>query len=215
MNREAVLSRIEQIAREQGGYLTSGQAKRLDVAANDLARLCRTRHLRRAARGVYALTGVFESPREHVIAAWLRLNGDRLPWDRAEPVAVASHLTAAELHEVGTFPPGVPSFTLTKRRYRPPAGSVRLYESRLAPTDWDWMYLPEGLRMPVTAPERTIVDIAFSGEDRDHVLDALAEFRHRGAISEGALKEALQRRKERRGRGSVAWLVDYLGHDGA
>jgi hypothetical protein len=210
MQRDEALERLSEIAREQGGYVATRQAKRMGVTAEDLGRLAKMSHLRRVRRGVYALHGAYPSPHEETIAAWLRLIGDYLPWDDREPDAVASHATAASIYRVGTFQSDAPSFTVRRRRFRPTDDSLRIYEARLDPADWRREPLPEGLDMPVTTPERTVVDLAFIGEERDHVLDALAEFRHRGLIADLKLADAIRRRRALRGRGSVAWLADVV-----
>jgi predicted transcriptional regulator of viral defense system len=159
---------------------------------------------------VYALPGSFAGPREDVIAAWLRLVGNRLPWDITPPSAIASHATAASLHGFGTFAPAATTFTVARRRFQPPAGSVRIYTARLEPLDWQWVTLPEGIRMSVTTPARTIVDLAYAGEEHGHVLDALAEARELGFVSDETVADTLARRRARRGRGSVDWLAAAL-----
>lgn len=209
MDRHTVVENLSEAAREQAGYVTSAQAKRLGVHS-DLAAMARRGDLRRVSHGVYALPGSFPGPREDTIAAWLRLVGDRLPWDKTEPSAVASHATAASIHGFGTFVPASPSFTVERRRFQPPDGSVRLYTAQLDPADWAWFSLPEPIRLPVTTAARTIVDLAYAGEERAHVLDALEDAREAGLVSEDALAEAVGRRRRRRGRGSVAWLASAL-----
>lgn len=204
------IDKLGEAAREQAGYVTTAQAKRLGVSA-DLAALARRGDLRRVGHGIYALPGSFPGPREDAIAAWLRLVGGRLPWERSEPTAVASHATAADILGFGTFVPTSPAFTVRRRRFRPPDGSVRFYTAHLDPADWKWFRLPEGIELPVTTPARTIVDLAYAGEERGHVLDALDDARDAGLVTDDALAEAIGRRRRRRGRGSVGWLASSLG----
>jgi predicted transcriptional regulator of viral defense system len=206
MKRPASLERLSELAREQAGYATAAQAKRLGMKGDDLARMARRGDLRRVERGVYALPGSFASPRERTIAAWLRLSADRLPWDATDPRAFISHKSAAALHGFGTLVPSSPTVTVVGRRFQPPDHSLRLYTAQLEPSDWQWLMLPEGIALPVTTPARTIVDLAYDGEERSHVLDAMAEARERGLIDDQGLAEAIARRRARRGRGSVAWL---------
>lgn len=210
MDRHRVIEALSDIAREQAGYVTTAQARRLGVPGDNLARMARRGDLRRVRHGVYALPGSFPGPREDVVAAWLRLVGDRLPWDRASLPAVASHTTATEIHGFGTFPPASPTFTVPKRRFQPPDRSLRVYTAQLEPVDWEWVVLPEGVRMPVTTPARTIADLAFAGEEQGHVLDALAEAREAGLLNEADVAAAVSRRRRRRGRGSVGWLAAAL-----
>jgi len=212
VDRQTAAKLISDVAREQAGYVTAAQAKRLGIEGNDLVRLARQGDLRRASPGVYALPGSFPGPREETIAGWLRLVGDRLPWDLAEPSAIASHATAATINGFGTFVPASPTFTVRRRRFQPLDDSIRLFTAQLDPADWQWSAVPEGIRLPVTTPARTIVDLAYSGEEQAHVLDALEEARERGLVSDADVAEAAVRRSSRRGRGSVTWLVNALGH---
>lgn len=201
---------LSEPAREQAGYVTTGQAKRLGLETGDLVRMARRGDLRRVIHGVYALPASFGGPREDVIAGWLRLVGERLPWDSEPPSAIASHATAASLHGFGTFPPITPTFTVMRRRFQPADGSIHLYKAHLDPEDWEWTVLPESISFPVTTPARTVVDLAFAGEDRAHVLDALAEAHERGLVDDATLAEAIRRRRHRGGRGSVSWLAHLV-----
>ena len=206
MKRQAAIERLSDVAREQAGYVSAAQAGLVGVNGDDLTRIARSGDLRRVSRGVYALPGSFGGPREDVIAAWLRLLGNHLPWEGAPPSAIASHTTAASLHGFGTFAPATPTFTVSRRRFQPRDGSVRTYTAQLEPVDSQWVALPEGIRMPVTTPARTIVDLAYAGEEHGRVLDALAEARELGVLSDESVADALARRRARRGRGSAGWL---------
>lgn len=210
MDRHAVVERLSEVAREQTGYVTTAQAKRLGVKTDDLVRMARRQDLRRVGHGVYAFPGTFDSPRANTIVAWLRLSGDRLPWDETDPAAVVSHASAAAIHGFGTFVASAPTFTVFSRRFQPPDESIRLYTARLEPEDWKWVVMPEAIELPVTTPARTVVDLAFAGEERDHVLDALAEAREAGLLNDEAVGEAVERRRARRGRGSIGWLDQVI-----
>jgi predicted transcriptional regulator of viral defense system len=172
--------------------------------------MARRGELRRVSHGVYALPGSFAGPRERIIAAWLRLVGERLPWDRTPAPAVASHGSAATIHGFGTFPASPPAFTVAKRRHQPADDSIRLYTALLEPIDWEWATLPEGIEIPATTVARTIVDLAFSGEEKGHVLDALAEAREAGLVDHQDVAEAVTRRRHRRGRGNLQWLGAFV-----
>jgi hypothetical protein len=87
---------------------------------------------------------------------------------------------------------------------------MNLYTAALEPADWEWTLLPEGMRLPVTSAARTIVDLAFAGEDRSHVVDALDDARDAGLVDDTRVKQALARRTRRGGRGSAAWLAKQL-----
>jgi predicted transcriptional regulator of viral defense system len=216
MRRADVLANLAGITREQAGYVTHAQARRMGVPTRDLIRLAESGDLRRVARGVYALMGAFPGPREPTIAAWLRLVDGRMPWETGAPPAVASHATAASIHNIGTIPEHTPTFTVGKRRHRPQdetrpqAETFRIHVATLEPGDWGWVDLPEGLRFPVTTPARTIVDLAWSGEDHDHVIDGFDEAEEASLVTVDQVRDAIKRRQRRRGRGSAAWLDDVL-----
>jgi predicted transcriptional regulator of viral defense system len=210
MDRADVVRHLGDIAREQAGYVSAAQAVESGLATHDLVRLAAQNDLRRVARGVYALPGVFPGPREPAIAAWLRLAGSHLPWIPGEPAAVASHTTAATLRQLGTFHDEVPTFTVAKRRNQPSDGSLQVHVTRLDPADWEWMDLPEGIRLAVTTPARTIVDLGWAGNDHDHVLDAIDDALSTGVTTWEELRRALERRRRRGGRGNGAWLVGAL-----
>ena len=82
--------------------------------------------------------------------------------------------------------------------------------TRLEPADWKWVNLPEGIRLPVTTPARTIVDLALSGEDHDHVMDAIDEGQSANLLTTDELRDAIERRRRRRGSGSVKWLASAI-----
>lgn len=212
MDRKSVVERLLPAAREQAGYVTTAQARRLGVATDDLWRMAKREDLRRVRHGVYALPGSFSGPREDAITTWLRLSGSRLPWDSASPEVFVSHATAASLHGFGTFVPSPQTYTVLRRRFQPTDESSHLYTAQLAAEDWQWLALPEGIRLAATSPARTIVDLASAGEERDHVVDALAEAREAGLVDETALLEAIERRRRGRGRGNVDWLAAAAAH---
>jgi predicted transcriptional regulator of viral defense system len=209
---DEVLATAIEIAREQGGYVSVAQLRRLGVDSQSPPRLARSGLLRRVTRGVYALPGVFGSPFEETIAAWLRLIGPRLPWETGDPDAIASHATAAYLQGLGTFFPTKPAFTSTRRRNAGPDVAIEIHFSPLADDDWRWLALPEGIRLPITTPARTIVDLALNNEDREHVLDALAEARTRDLATAQDVVQAYHRRRRRT---SADWLVEHLARSAA
>jgi predicted transcriptional regulator of viral defense system len=210
VDRAEIIRRISDVAREQAGYVTSAQASELGLGTHDLVRLADQQDLRRVAWGVYALPGIFPGPREPTIAAWLRLVGPRVPWISATPTAVASHATAAALRHLGTLQDDVPTFTVAKRRHQPSDDSLHIHVTQLDSADWAWEDLPEGIRLAVTTPARTIVDLAWAGEDHDHVLDTMDEALTAGLTTRDELWQAFDRRRRRGGRGKGAWLAAAL-----
>jgi hypothetical protein len=112
-------------------------------------------------------------PREDLLAAWLAVTGDELPWQRdATPRGIISHQTAAALHGLGTIIPGWPEITTPRQAGERPG--IRFHTAPFAPEDWDWLDAGE-MRVPVTTPARTIVDLVLDGEELDYLERAVAQ----------------------------------------
>ena len=192
----ALLHRLDSLLREQDGFVTTHQAELLGVRRSKLHALVRGGDLRSVIRSVYVLTRAAPAPRvdERTYAVWLALDGQRLPWDRKEPIVVLSHTSAARLHGLGTLPDGVIEMTsVTRRTTTLPA--IRLHVAPLEAIDWQWAM---ERRIMVTTPARTIADLALSPIERDYVLDALDDaIEQRTATSEAVLA-ATARRSPRR-----------------
>ena len=99
--------------------------------------------LERLARGVYRVVGSRRDWRQQLVAGL-----------RVHPAGVASHLTAAGLHDLGPKPPFRPMLTL------PASGASRDTLARVfrSPLDCDDVTSVE--QRPTTSLERTIVDLA-------------------------------------------------------
>lgn len=155
--------------------MSARQARLVDVAPADLGRLYRSGDLIRHRRGVYEMAhGRAANPHADLIAAWLSVDGGELPWGVAAttPRGVVSHQSAAALHHLGTIIPGLPQITTPIQAKRKP--DMRLHTARVATADWSWVDL-EGIRVPVTTPERTIVDLLLDGEEIDYLERALTQ----------------------------------------
>lgn len=192
----ALLDRLEAALREQDGFVTTHQAERLGVRRSKLTALVRSGDLQPAMRSVYVLAKRKPMPRvdEPTYAAWLALDGQRLPWERDEPVVVLSHASAARLHGLGTLPDDVVEMTsATRRTTTLPA--IRLHIAPLDASDWQWAM---DRRIMVTTPARTIADLAVSPIERDYVLDALDDGIERRTATREAVLAATARRAPRR-----------------
>ena len=192
----ALLDRLESVLREQDGFVTTHQAQRLGVRRSKLAALVRSGELHPVMRSVYMLAKRRPVPRvdERTYAAWLAIDGHRLPWERDAPVAVVSHASAARLHGVGTLPDDVVEMTSPIRRTTV-LPAVRLHVAPLAVDDWQWM---ADRRIMVTTPARTIADLAISPIERGYVLDAFDDAVERRATTRDAVIDATARRSPRR-----------------
>ena len=169
----ALLDRLEAVLREQDGFVTTQQAERLGVRRPKLSALVRSGELESVMRSVYVLAKRKPMPRvdERTYAAWLALDGQRLPWERTEPIVVISHASAARLHRLGTLPDDRIEMTCTERRTTT-VPSIRLHVAPLDELDWTW-----GMdrRVMLTTPARTIADLAVSPIERGYVIDAMED----------------------------------------
>lgn len=207
------LSLIGPIAAEQATYVSTAQAARVGVKARALARLAGAGELERVLRGVYRVLAAPEPPHPELLAAWTLLAGDRLPWERGpdtQPPVVVSHTAAAALDELGTFPATRPTFIVASPHRDPSSLAWKTFMLELAADEHRERFLPQGIRLVVTTPERTLVDLAWAEADPDHVTDALVDGLARGLIDLDALRASLDRRWQRRGRGTPRWFRDAV-----
>lgn len=214
MDRRSALRVLSSVASEQAGFLTARQARLVDVAPGDLVRLHRSGDLLRHRRGIYEISyGRPTNPHQDLIAAWLSVDGGELPW-RAAPIprGVVSHQSAAALHDLGTIIPGLPEITTATQIKRKP--DMRLHTARFVTADWSWFDLG-GIRVPVTTPERTIVDLLLDGEEIDYLERALTQvFRDRERAEDGLISVALRRRGPSRRNKLIGDLRSLVGGAG-
>ena len=174
--------------------MTAAQAAERGIEAKRLADLVASGDLRRVRHGVYAMRGIHHRL-ELEVAAWLAIDPKRLSWDqRGAPVAVLSHGSAAALHGLGAIIPGLPELTVTKRPTVRGA-AMRLHVAPLSVDDWQQLRIEDGLSLPVTAPARTIVDLALAREEPTYIRRAIAEALHGALLDRSGLVSTAARRK--------------------
>ncbi len=192
----ALLDRLDAALREQDGFVTTHQAERLGVRRSKLSALVRSGDLQPVIRSVYVLAKRKPMPRvdERTYAAWLALDGQRLPWERDEPIVVLSHASAARIHGLGAIPDDLVEMTSATRRTTTfPA--IRIHIAPLDTSDWQWAM---ERRITVTTPARTIADLAVSPIERDYVFEALGDAIEQRKATRGAVIAATARRSPRR-----------------
>ncbi len=193
MDQRAALSEISKIAAEQGGFVTNRQARVFGVDGVGLDRLRRRGLLRRSRRGVYVFNvGRASSSHEDEVSAWLAVNAPSTPWESQEPDAVLSHSTAARLHGIGTILPDLPE--LTKATRDVVRRDLRIHTARISPEDWGWTTLDE-VRVPVTTPARTIIDLLLSGAEDDYLIRAIRQAFNSRRQAEREVMAAARRRR--------------------
>ncbi len=179
--------RLFNVASEQGGYFTTGQARRAGFPSKLVwyhARRGRFVHVHRA---LYRLSQYPSSPEDHVIEAWLAAGPDAvvshesaLSLLRLSDVVPASvHLAAPRTHRwVGRrLPKGVTLHTTTKPFRREDVvtrGPLR-----------------------VTAPARSIVDGAEAGTAPEQIVQAVRQALEQGLTTQRRLLSLAQGRSRR------------------
>jgi len=169
----SVHSRLYQIAEQQGGYFSAGQARQAGLSKALLSYHTRQGRFLRIRRGVYRLATFPETPYADLIVAWLA----------AGEKAVISHESALLLYGLTDLLPAEIHLTVPRTASRRRTG-VRLHTARLSD---DEITFRHGL--PVTALSRTLVDLIRSGIDEEWIRQAVRQALERGLVSETTLQE--------------------------
>jgi predicted transcriptional regulator of viral defense system len=197
MQRSEALEALLEAASEQGGYVTASQATRLGLARDDIARLVDFGDLQRVRRGVFRMRHT-QAQHEGDIAAWLHFERDRLPWERRGGTnVVLSHESAAGLHGLGTIIPQNPTVTLLPESRRSPhVTDIDVRHAPLRDKDWAWSDVGP-LKLPVTTPARTIVDLLLDKQEPSYVLRATTEALAERRTTRAEIMDAARHRKSR------------------
>ncbi len=181
------------VASEQGGYFTSVQAQAYGYNKQLLAHHAESGRFQRQRRGLYRLRDYPSSPREDVMAVWLAAGKEQ---------AVVSHESALELLGLSDVVPSRIHLLLprTRRWFRAPPG-VTLHTTT-HPVNAEEVVTRQGMR--VTAPLRTILDVAEAGTAPEQVILAITQAREHGMIITAHLRQAAQQREQR-----VQQLIDH------
>jgi predicted transcriptional regulator of viral defense system len=178
---------LYEIAEQQAGYFTAGQAESAGIDRSTLRHHARPGgRFERVRRGLYRLRHFPSSPHEHVVAAWLPLKATG---------AVVSHESALELYGLSDVIPSAVHVSVprAKRGVRPRSG-VRIHtiEGQLG---------TEALRtidgVPVTSPERTLVDALEDGSPPEQIELAVRQAVDRGLTTPRRLRRVAEGRSTR------------------
>jgi len=174
-------------AEAQAGYFTAQQAVNAGMDRSTLRHHARPGgRYERAGRGLYRLRHFPSSPYEHVMAAWLPLRNAG---------AVVSHESALELHELSDVIPDAVHLSLPRsgRGQRRRAG-VRLHTLNRPPKKAE---VREIAGLPVTSPERSIVDALEAGAQPEQIEMAVRQALDRGLTTPRRLRAAVATRPAR------------------
>ena len=178
---------LYRLAESQAGHFTAGQA--LDAGMDRSTLLHHARpggRYERVRRGIYRLRHFPTSPHEHVVAAWLPLR---------DAGAVVSHESAMEMWGLSDVIPDAVHISLprAKRGQRPRLG-VRIH-SLERPPDASETRAVRGV--PVTSPERSIVDSLEAGTQPEQSEQAIRQALERGLTTRRRLQGAAAGRSAR------------------
>lgn len=174
------------IASGQHGYFTAAQARSSGFSDSLLAYHAQTGKFSRVHRGVYRLRDYPSSSREEVVAAWLAVGND---------VAVVSHESALDLHELSDAIPNAVHLTVPRsKRNLPDLPGVKIHTTTrpLGPGD---VTKRDGIR--VTSVARTIVDAAEAGTGPEQVMLAIQQALRLGLTTRPRLEKAASNRTQR------------------
>lgn len=172
-------------ASAQAGYFTTAQALDHGFSSALLAHHAKTGRFVRTARGLYRLRDYPSAPDEQVVAAWLR----------QAPDAVVSHESALEILGLSDVIADRVHLTVPRERRRlVPQAGVTIHTTTRPLADAD-VVSRHGVRL--TAPARTIVDVAAAGMAPDQVAAAIRQALIRGLTTPALLREAARSRGRR------------------
>ncbi|HEY2055444.1 MAG TPA: hypothetical protein VGH14_16050 [Solirubrobacterales bacterium] len=174
-------------AEAQAGYFTAPQAVDAGMDRSTLHFHGRPGgRYERVRRGLYRLRRFPSSPHEHVMAAWLPLRGNR---------AIVSHESALELLGLSDVIPDAVHLTVprSERGLRRRDG-VRIHTADRPPGQKDVQTV---VGLPVTRPERSIVDALDSGAQPEQIELAIHQAMDRGLTTPARLRRSAGPRSER------------------
>jgi predicted transcriptional regulator of viral defense system len=172
-------------ASAQAGYFTTAQALDHGFSSALLSHHAKTGRFLRAGRGLYRLRDYPSGPDEQIVAAWLR----------QAPDAVVSHESALELLGLSDVIADRVHLTVPRERRRlVPQTGVTIHTTTYPLAD-DAVITRRGVRL--TAPARTIVDVAATGMAPDQVVAAVRQALERGLTTPSLLRQAASWRGRR------------------
>lgn len=177
MTRRDNIALISELSASERVF-TTAQAERLGVPRDALAKACASGRLVRIAHGAYRMAGVPQTELDELIALWKLTKPalffhERASLDLWDGITASGH-TAASVLGIGDFYLS-PYRLASPYRMRSNALSATFAMRRVERED---VSFSEGL--PVTRPERTLVDLVLDDEDPSLVIDALEDARSKG-----------------------------------
>lgn len=176
-DRRDLRRRLFRLASTQGGYFTAAQAKELGYSYQAQAHHVSAGNWLRVDRALFRLVEWVPGDHDDLIRWTL--------WSRGE--AVVSHESALAVHGVGEFE--APRVHLTvPRGFTRQDPSVVLHHAQLSDDE-----VIRHAGFSVTAPVRSLVDVAALSPDADQLARAIEEARERGMFTLRMLRERADR----------------------
>lgn len=173
------------MASEQAGYFTTAQAHRAGFSSPLVRYHARTGRFVHVAHGLYRLRDYPSTPREEVLAAWLRL----------APRAVVSHESALDILGLSDVIPDAIHLTVPRAHRKLSRLPGVVVHTTLRPVSHRDTVTRDGLRL--TNAARTIVDVVDSGLAPDQVERAARSAIERGLATPRQLRAAAAQRGRR------------------
>ncbi len=176
------------VASNQAGCFTAAQAAAQRFSSALLSHHVRSHRFVRLSQGLYRFQDYPVRPGDEIVAAWLR----------QAPDAVVSHESALQVLDLGDVITDRVHLTVPRSRRRLVSQDgvvIHTTTHHLGPGD---VVTRRGMR--VTAPARTIADVAAAGVAPDHVTAAALAAIARGMTTPSLLREAAAIRGQRVGR---------------
>lgn len=187
------------IASAQAGCFTAAQAAAAGFSSSLLSHHVTSGGFLRLARGLYRLRDYPSQPGDEVVAAWLR----------QAPDAVVSHESALEILDLADVIADRVHLTVPRSRRRLVPQDGVIIHTTTHPIDSTDTVSRRGMR--VTAPARTIVDVAAVGGAPDQVVKAVHTALERGLTTPSLLRDAARSRGRRVRRLVEAALTGQAG----
>lgn len=186
---------VARIADVQKGFAVHEQLVEAGLSRSAIAHRVRAGRLHPYHKGVYLVGRRSLEPLGREMAAVLRFRGH----------AILSHRSAACVWGLLTEPPQEVIMTIVSKQGRCRPG-VRIHRAKAL--DRRDLRVRDGL--PLTAPARTLLDLAAEEPDAD-LEEAVAVARQRGLAADHEIRAAIRRARNRKGAVRLARLLD-AGH---
>ena len=116
----------------------------------------------------------------------------------ARPTSLSPTASAAALHRLGTIIPQLPTVTVPPGAgISPRVADVDVHRAPLRDIDWAWSDVG-ALKLPVTTPARTIVDLLLDKQEPSYVVRAAYEALTEGLTTPAELMDTARHRKSPR-----------------